>query len=126
MADDDATANVNPVASASAGALFFAHTELKALSGVAPVTHNPSSRPSAGKAPLLSTGSPAMGYLRTIYRGYAIHLSGEPLSWSFRAEPIMPDLPIFGRPASDGHASWGKALRKAKRHIDLLLADTSE
>jgi hypothetical protein len=62
-----------------------------------------------------------MDAIRTVYRGYAICITGMGSSWSFRAEPIKPDLPILAYPKSDGHVSWGKALKKAKREIDLLL-----
>jgi hypothetical protein len=63
-----------------------------------------------------------MGAIGTVYRGYAIYITGVGSSWSFRAEPIKPDLPILPHAASDGHGSWGRALRKAKRQIDLLLS----
>jgi hypothetical protein len=62
-----------------------------------------------------------MRAFRTVYRGYAIYLSGADSSWSFHAEPIRPDLPILSECVSNGHRSWGKALRKAKRQIDRLL-----
>jgi hypothetical protein len=62
-----------------------------------------------------------MGNFRTVYRGYAIYLFGESPSCSCRAEPLTPDLPILAIPVSEGNASWGKALRKAKGKIDLLL-----
>ena len=32
-----------------------------------------------------------MGNFRTIYRGYAIHVSAETPTWSFRAEPMGPN-----------------------------------
>jgi hypothetical protein len=64
-----------------------------------------------------------MGNFRTIYRGYAIQLFGETPVWSFRAEPMRPELPILAAPVQDGHDSWGKALAGAKRQIDRLLAE---
>jgi hypothetical protein len=59
---------------------------------------------------------------RAVYRGYAIYISGAD-SWSFRAEPVTADLPILSRSLSQGHASLGRALRKAKRQIDRLLSE---
>ena len=64
-----------------------------------------------------------MGNFRSVYRGYAIHLSGETPAWSFRAEPMRPELPLLGAPVQDGHQSWGKALTTAKRQIDRLLSE---
>jgi hypothetical protein len=64
--------------------------------------------PSAGKAPLLSSAGP-MGDFRTIYRGYAIHVFGETPAWSFRAEPMRPELPLLAVPVQDGHDSWEEA-----------------
>ena len=60
---------------------------------------------------------------RAVYRGYAITISGADSLWSCSAEPITPDLPILSRSAFEGHASWGRALRKAKRQIDHLLTE---
>jgi len=62
-----------------------------------------------------------MGAIRTVYRGYAICITGVGSSWSFLVEPTRPDLPILANPKSDGHLSWGKALKKAKQQVDLLL-----
>ena len=62
-----------------------------------------------------------MGDFRTIYRGYAIHVFGETPAWSFRAEPMRPELPLMAAPLQDGHDSWGKALTRAKKQIDRLL-----
>jgi len=64
-----------------------------------------------------------MGNFRTIYRGYTIHVFGETPSWSFRAEPTRPELPILGTPVEGGHVSWGKALTRVKREIDRLLSE---
>jgi hypothetical protein len=63
-----------------------------------------------------------MGNFRTVYRGYAIYIFGESPSWSFRAQPITPELPILAIPVEGSHASWGKALTKAKKQIDRLLS----
>jgi len=63
-----------------------------------------------------------MGNLRTIYRGYAVHIFGESPLWSFRAEPMTPELPLLANPVKDGYGSWGKALTKARREIDRLLS----
>jgi hypothetical protein len=63
-----------------------------------------------------------MGNFRTIYRGYAVHIFGESPLWSFRAEPMRPELPLLAHPLEDGHGSWGKALTRAKREIDRLLS----
>jgi hypothetical protein len=60
---------------------------------------------------------------RTIYRGYAIYIWGGDSRWSFRAEPTTADFPILSRAVSEGHATWGRALRKAKRQIDHLLIE---
>jgi hypothetical protein len=62
-----------------------------------------------------------MPAFRSVYRGYAIFISGLPLRWASRTEPLTPDLPIVSFPASGGHTSWGKALSKAKREVDRLL-----
>ena len=62
-----------------------------------------------------------MGNFRTVYRGYAIQVFGETPTWSFRAEPMRPDLPLMAAPLQDGHDSWGKALTRAKKQIDRLL-----
>ena len=64
-----------------------------------------------------------MGKTRSVYRGYAINVSGENPAWSFRAEPMRPELPLLAAPVQDDHASWGKALASAKRHIDRLLSE---
>ena len=56
-----------------------------------------------------------MGSYRTIYRGYAIYVSG---AWSFRAEPKRPDLPILTWPTGEGYRLRGAALYSAKREID--------
>jgi hypothetical protein len=64
-----------------------------------------------------------MGNFRTFYRGYAIHVFGETPAWSFRAEPIRSELPIFANSVEADHASWGKALTRAKRQIDRLLSE---
>jgi len=45
-----------------------------------------------------------MGNFRTFYRGYAVYISGESPSWSFRAEPIRPELPVLANPVKDGYA----------------------
>ena len=60
---------------------------------------------------------------QSIYRGYAIYVADLGPSWSFRAEPINPDLPILTRSKFDGHDSQGTALKAAKRQIDQLFAD---
>lgn len=62
---------------------------------------------------------------RTVYRGYAIFISGA-VAWTFRAEPISPDLPILRNPESASYTSRGEALRAAKREIDRLLAGTPD
>ena len=67
-----------------------------------------------------------MGNFRTFYRGYALHIFGESPSWSFRAEPTRPELPLLVAPVQDGHDSWGKALTRAKRKIDRLLVEQGE
>jgi hypothetical protein len=59
---------------------------------------------------------------RAVYRGYAIYISGIGTSWSSRAEPINSDLPILATPESEDPATWGRALRKAKRQIDRVLS----
>ena len=59
-----------------------------------------------------------MGKIRSVYRGYAINVSGENPAWSFRAEPMRPELPLLATPLQDGHDSWGKALTRAKKKID--------
>ena len=64
-----------------------------------------------------------MGNFRTNYRGYAVHVFGETPAWSYRAEPTRPELPLLAAPVQDGHDSWGKALARAKRQIDRLLAE---
>jgi hypothetical protein len=64
-----------------------------------------------------------MRSVRSVYRGYAIYVSGGDSSWSFRAGPIKPDLPILPRSVFEGHASRGTALRTAKRQIDRLLSE---
>ena len=63
-----------------------------------------------------------MGTHRSVYRGYAIYLSGAAAKWAFRVERIAVDLPILSHPLSDGHSSWGTALTDAKRQIDRLLS----
>jgi hypothetical protein len=60
---------------------------------------------------------------KAFYRGYGIHVSGADASWASRTEPMRPELPIVSVPFSEGHASWGKALNKAKRQIDALLSE---
>jgi hypothetical protein len=60
---------------------------------------------------------------RSVYRGYAITLSGADAKWSFRVERIFADLPMLSRPISDGHTSRGTALTDAKQHIDQLLSE---
>jgi hypothetical protein len=60
---------------------------------------------------------------RAVYRGYAIYISGTDSSWSSRAESIRFDVPILASPVSDGHASWGRALRRAKREIERVLSE---
>jgi hypothetical protein len=62
-----------------------------------------------------------MGSYRTIYRGYAIYVSGGNCSWSFRAEPKRPDPPIMTWPTGEGYRLQGAALYSAKREIDRLL-----
>ena len=62
-----------------------------------------------------------MRSIRSVYRGFAIYVAGGDSVWSFRAEPITPDLPILTRSVFEGHASRGAALRTAKREIDRLL-----
>ena len=62
-----------------------------------------------------------MGNFRTVYRGYAIQVFGETPTWSFRAEPMRPELPLLAAPLQDGHDSWGKALTRAKKQIYRLL-----
>ena len=62
-----------------------------------------------------------MRSIRSVYRGFAIYVSGENSVWSFRAEPITADLPILTRAVFEGHASRGAALRAAEREIDRLL-----
>ena len=62
-----------------------------------------------------------MRSIRSVYRGFAIYVSGGNFVWSFRAEPITADLPILTRSVFEGHASRGAALRTAKREIDRLL-----
>jgi hypothetical protein len=57
---------------------------------------------------------------RSVYRGYAIYVSGSNSSWSFRAEPIYSDLPILPSASFDGYVSQGAALRTAKQQIDHL------
>ena len=52
-----------------------------------------------------------MCHHRSVYRGYAITLSGAHAKWSFRVERIAADLPMLSRPLSDGHVSCGTALR---------------
>jgi len=64
-----------------------------------------------------------MGNFHTVYRGYAVHIFGETPTWSFRAEPMRPELPLLAAPLQDGHDSRGKALTKAKRQIDRLLSE---
>ena len=59
---------------------------------------------------------------RAVYRGYAIYLSGADLTWSVRVERLTPEFPLLRQPAFDGHSSWGRALRAAKREIDRILA----
>jgi hypothetical protein len=63
-----------------------------------------------------------MRFVRSVYRGYAIYVSGGNSSWSFRAEPITEDLPILTRAVFERHASRGMALRTAKRQIDRLVS----
>ena len=62
-----------------------------------------------------------MRSIRSVYRCFAIYVSGGDSAWSFRAEPITADLPILKRSVFEGHASRGAALRTAKREIDRLL-----
>lgn len=62
-----------------------------------------------------------MRTIRSVYRCFAIYVSGGDSAWSFRAEPITADLPILKRSVFEGHASRGAALRTAKREIDRLL-----
>ena len=57
----------------------------------------------------------------TIYRGFAVYLSGADSDWSFRVERLKPDVPLLAHPVSEGHSSWGQALRRAKREIDRIL-----
>ena len=59
---------------------------------------------------------------QSIYRGYAIYLSGADLTWSVRVEPLTPEYPILSQPLSKGHRSWGRAYSKARREIDRILA----
>ena len=59
---------------------------------------------------------------RSVYRGYAIYLSGLDSTWSFRVEPLTPEFPLLRQPAFGNHSSWGRALRTAKREIDRVLA----
>ena len=63
-----------------------------------------------------------MSDFRTVYRGYAIYIWGADSSWSSRAESIRSDVPILASPTSEGHASWGRALRRAKSEIDRVLS----
>ena len=67
-----------------------------------------------------------MRSVRSVYRGYAIYVSGGSSSWSFRAEPITEDLPILTRAVFEGHASRGTALRTAKRQIATVLFPVSD
>jgi hypothetical protein len=62
-----------------------------------------------------------MRSIRSVYRGFAIYVSGRNSTWSFRAEPITADLPILTRSMFEGHPSRGAAWRTAKREIDRLL-----
>jgi hypothetical protein len=62
-----------------------------------------------------------MRSIRSVYRGFAVYVSGGNSAWSFRAEPITADLPILTRSVFDGHASQGAALKTAEREIDHLL-----
>jgi hypothetical protein len=59
---------------------------------------------------------------RTVYRGYAVYVSGADSKWSFRVERAYSDLPILSRPVSDDHRSRSAALAEAKRQIDRLLS----
>ena len=93
--------------------------EPKLSRDVAPTIVHPQS-PSAGKAPLLSSGGPNGQLPNLLPR---IHIFGESPSWSFRAEPTRPELPLLAAPVQDGHDSWGKALTRAKRKIDRLLVE---
>ena len=86
------------------------------------VQHSNPYSPSAGTAPTPEQRSRHMRSVRSVYRGYAIYVSGGNSSWSFRAEPITADLPILTRAVFEGHASRGTALRTAKRQIDHLVS----
>jgi len=59
---------------------------------------------------------------RSVYRGYAIYVSGADASWSFRVELLTPEFPLLARPVSDCHRSWSKALEGARREIDGIRA----
>ena len=60
---------------------------------------------------------------RTVYRGYAVYVSGADLNWSFRVERTCSDLPLLSRPVSDDHHSRGDAFTEARRQIDRLLSE---
>ena len=44
----------------------------------------------------------------TIYRGFAVYLSGADSDWSFRVERLKPDVPLLAHPVSEGHSRGGK------------------
>ncbi len=56
----------------------------------------------------------------SVYRGYAISISGMDSAWTFSAEPIDPGLPILPHSADGGHNSQDAALIEAQRQIDRL------
>ena len=60
---------------------------------------------------------------RTVYRGYAVYVSGADSNWSFRVERTCSDLPLLSRPVSDDHHSRGDAFTEARRQIDRLLSE---
>jgi hypothetical protein len=94
--------------------------EPKLSRDVAPTIVHPQS-PSAGKAPLLSSGGPN-GQLPNLLPGIR-----HPPLWrvsiiviSRRADPAR--IADIGHPVEGGHVSWGKALTRVKREIDRLLS----
>jgi hypothetical protein len=60
---------------------------------------------------------------QTVYRGYEIQIVGKDTSWSFRAHPQTPELPILPSAVYPPCASHEGALAGAKKRIDRLLTN---
>jgi hypothetical protein len=59
---------------------------------------------------------------RSVYKGYAIHVSGGDSAWAVRIESLAPEFPLAPVPLSHGHRSLESAHQEAKREIDCILA----